>query len=95
MGKNLENFFFVKDFQFLFITQRKVLPRFTLGLQKHTYADNTLKNYLNKITLQIFVGEMHIYIYIWNTHTHNTPYISKFVDEQILMYNFTLKEINV
>lgn len=54
-----------------------------------------MKNNLNKITLQIFVGEMHIYIYIWNTHTHNTPYISKFVDEQILMYNFTLKEINV
>lgn len=29
------------------------------------------------------------------THTHNTPYVSKFVDEQILMYNLTLKEINV
>lgn len=34
MGKNLKNFFFffVKDFQFLFITQRKVLPKFILGL---------------------------------------------------------------
>ena len=48
MGKNLENFFFVKDFQLLFITQRKVLPTFTLGLQKHTYADNILKNNLKK-----------------------------------------------
>lgn len=71
MGKNLENFFLSKT-QFLFITQRKVLPKFTLGLQKHTYADNTLKNNLNKITLQIFVGEMHIYIYIYGIHTHTT-----------------------